>query len=837
MKNSNANSTQCMKRLVLKLKRLLNLLIVAIFSLGILVSPALAQEVLPQPDPEFKGEIDVTYETSEPDISIMESPEAPADAPNIVLVLLDDVGFASAKPFGGRIETPTIEKLAAEGISYTRFHTTALCTPTRAALLTGRNHHSVGSGVIQELATGYPGYSGMIPKSTATIAEILHENGYSTAWFGKNHNVPDNQTSMVGPFDRWPNGLGFDYFYGFIGGETDQWYPALYENQNPINPPAETSDGKTYNLTHDLADKAISWMNTQNSIAPDRPFFLYFAPGATHSPHQPPDDYRTGYNGQFDEGWDKEREKIFHEQTEVLNLLPANADLTPRPDEIPAWDSFDASTQTLLANQMEIYGAFLQYTDEEVGRVLGAIPEKEANNTMIIYIVGDNGAAAGGGLYGVCNTFQTLNGLSPTTEDLQDCKDDWGKPGTSPAYAVGWAWATDAPFQWTKEVASYFGGTRNPMVIKWPKFIPTDSATRQIRDQFHHVVDIAPTILEVTGIQEPTIVNSTQQHPIEGVSLAYTFGFGDENSNGETAEGTRKTQYFEMYGNRALYKDEGDHEWIASTLHRSPIGKGVEPPPFEDDVWELFDLKADFSQAHDLSTENPTKLAELQDLFLAEGDQYNVFPLDDRFTERGDVSNRPSFTAGRNHFVFYEGAVRLPEGVAPDVKNKSHSVTAEARIPVLGGAEGVLLAIGGETGGYSFYIDEDKKLHYTHNFLGTHYDVVSNDDVPTGDVTLGFNFDYSGNYGDGRGCGATVTLLANDEPMSANTNIIERTVPARYSLETQDVGMDLLSPVTHNYKSPFEFRGTLKNVTIEIEEEDSDEPLLDECPSLSPTLR
>ncbi|NER20944.1 MAG: arylsulfatase [Symploca sp. SIO1C2] len=827
-----------MKKTVLKPKRLLNLLVVAIFCLGLLVPPAFAQEILPQPDPEFKGDIGVTYETSgEPDISILKSPEAPDDAPNIILVILDDVGFSSSETFGGSITTPTLEQLADEGIIYNRFHTTALCSPTRAALLTGRNHHSVGTGVIQELATGYPGYKGLIPKSTATIAEVLQENGYSTAWFGKNHNVPDNQTSMVGPFDRWPNGLGFDYFYGFISGETDQWYPALYENQNPINPPATTSDGKVYNLTHDLADKAIGWMNNQNSIAPDRPFFLYFAPGATHSPHQPPEEYRPKYVGKFDHGWDVERDQIFNRQqgingetAKTPGIIPADAELTEHPEGIPYWDDneeFDESDRAALAKQMETYAAFLEYTDVEVGRVLDAIPPEEVDNTMIIYIVGDNGAAAGGGLYGTCNTMKTLNGLSPTVKELQDCADKWGtfESGTSPAYAVGWAWATDAPFRWTKEVASYFGGTRNPMIIKWPKVIPLTPETREIRDQFHHVIDIAPTILEVTGIQEPEIVNSIQQQPIEGVSLAYTFGFDKKLGDGENAKGTHKTQYFEMYGNRAIYKDEGEHEWMASTLHKSPVGKGIEPPPFDEDVWELFDLKTDFSQNQDLSTDNADKLEELQDLFLVEGSKYNVFPLDDRFVERGDVSNRPSFTTGRYHFDFYEGAVRLPEGVAPDVKNKSHQVTAEVTIPE-GGAEGVLLVLGGETGGYSFYI-LDNKLYYTHNYLGDHYDVVSLNDicsfdnVCTGDdVTLGFDFDYSGTYGDGLGSAATVTLLVNGETIAVDNDTIPNTVPARFSLETQDVGMDLLSPVSHNYKDelPFAFTGTIKKVTIDLEE-------------------
>ncbi|NET42866.1 arylsulfatase [Okeania sp. SIO2B3] len=834
-----------MKETLQKLKILLNFLVVVIFSLGVLVPPALAQEILPQPDPEFQGDIGVTYETSgPPDKSIMESPEAPEDAPNIVLVLLDDVGFGSSETFGGSIKTPTLETLADEGITYNRFHTTALCAPTRAALLTGRNHHSVGSGVIQELATGYPGYKGLIPKSTATIAEVLKENGYSTAWFGKNHNVPDNQTSMVGPFDRWPNGLGFDYFYGFIGGETDQWYPALYENQNPIDPPAKMMyNGKKedYNLTHDLADKAIGWMNNQHSIAPDRPFFLYFAPGATHSPHQPPDSYRDKYKGVFDDGWDAERVKIYNRQ-KALNIIPIKTELTPRPEGIPAWEDFDDSAHVALAKEMEIYAAFLEYTDVEVGRVLRAIPEDEVDNTMIIYIVGDNGGSAGGGVNGTCNTMKNLNGLGYNIEEIKECAEDWGgrDSGTSPGYAIGWAWATDAPFQWTKEIASHFGGTRNPMIIKWPEVIRPTPNRREIRDQFHHVIDIAPTILEVTGIQEPEIVNSIQQQPIEGVSLAYTFGFGKKLDSGKNAEGTHKTQYFEMYGNRAIYKDEEEHEWMASTIHAKPVGD--EPlKDFDEDEWELYDLKTDFSQYEDLSKSESEekdvyldKLEELKDLFLVEGGKYNVFPLDDRFVERGDVNLRPSFTAGRYHFKFYEGAVRLPEGTAPDVKSKSHQVTAEVTIPKRR-PKGVILALGGETGGYSFYI-KDKKLHYTYNFFGTPYDVVSEEDVPTGDVELGFKFEYSGDYGDGAGKAATVNLFIDGRQVTDCTdNIndctdnIKQTVPARFSLETQDVGMDLLTPVSHKYKSPFKFRGTIDQVTIDIEPPPCSESESEDC--------
>ena len=819
-------------------KLITTIVAVVIFSLAGLVPPASAQAILPQPDPEFNGDIDVSYKNSTPDTSILKSPEAPEGAPNIVLVLLDDVGFSSAETFGGPVKTPTLEKLASEGLSYTRFHTTSLCSPTRAALLTGRNHQSAANAAIEEIAVGYPGYTGRIPKSTATIAQILQNNGYSTAWFGKNHNVPDNETSMVGPFDRWPNGLGFDYFYGFISGETDQWYPALYENLNPINPPATTSDGKTYNLGHDLADKAITWMRNQYSIAPDRPFFLYFAPGATHAPHQPPEEYRDNYDGVFDQGWEQERNNIFDRQQND-NILPDNAELTPRPDQIPAWDSYDddsnpdtlSEAQELFATQMEIYAAFLEYTDKEVGRVLAAIPEDVRDNTMIMYIVGDNGAAPAGGEIGVCNELKSLNGLPTTMDENLACKDNWGMPGTSPEYAAGWSWATDAPFRWTKKVGSYFGGTRNPMVIKWPAKISTDSSERRFRNQFHHVIDIAPTILEVAGIEEPFMVNSIQQKPIEGVSLAYTFD--DDKSKAyelckdptDQIEGepddlcqykyVHNTQYFEMYGNRALYKPDGENEWMASTLHRYPFTptSGQMTQDFDEDTWELFDLATDFTQATDLSAENPDKLENLKELFMIEGSKYNVFPLDDRFSERGDVSLRPSFTSGRDHFEFYEGAVRLPEGVAPDVKNKSHQIIADVTI-VDGAPEGALLGMGGEVGGYTFYV-KDNKLHYTHNYFGQYCDITSTEELPTGDnVELKFTFNYDEENGTNVGGGGTGTLFIDGTQVGQAH--MDKTVPARYSLETQDVGMDLLSPTSYHYESPFEFTGTLNKLTMDI---------------------
>ncbi|WP_442854755.1 arylsulfatase [Fischerella sp. PCC 9605] len=767
------------------------------FTLLAIAPPAFAtSELLPQPDPKFNGKIGITYQNAKPDLSVFNTPSAKKDAPNVLLVLLDDVGFGASKTFGGSIETPTLDKLAANGLRYNRFHTTALCSPTRAALLTGRNHHSVGSGTIQELATAYPGYTGLIPKKTATIGQILRNNGYSTAWFGKNHNVPDNQTSGVGPFDRWPNGLGFDYFYGFIGGETDQWYPTLYENQNPINQPATPEQG--YNLTHDLADQAIAWIRYEQSIAPDRPFFAYFAPGATHAPHQPPPEYPEKYRGKFNHGWDKEREIIFERQKK-LGVIPANAELTPRPEEMPAWDSFDEQAHKLFAREMETYAGYLEYSDREVGRVVDAIDQLgKLDNTLVIYIVGDNGGSAEGSLIGSCNEMLNLNGLDLTIEDNLKCYDIWGSPETSPHYAVGWAWAMDTPFRWTKQVASHFGGTRNAMVISWPKQIKDKGG---LRDQFHHVIDIAPTLLEVAGIDEPRFFDGIPQKPIEGVSLAYTF-----DKAGEKADGKRDTQYFEMFGHRAIY-DDG---WMASAFHNRVPWKNAGTVPFNQDKWELFNLKEDFTQANDLSATNPEKLKELQAIFLLQGDKYNVFPLDDRFAERIDPSNRPSFTTGRSHFEFYDGMTRLGEGIAPNTKNKSHSITADLVIPDQG-TEGVILASGGTTGGYTLYI-KDGKLTYDYNYFDIdRYSIASSSPMPTGKVKVRFDFDYDG---DGVGKGGTGKLFINGRQVGQSR--IEKTVPGRFGLDTQDVGMDLQAPVSKAYKPPFKFTGSIEKVTFDL---------------------
>ncbi|NJK37277.1 MAG: arylsulfatase [Oscillatoriales cyanobacterium RM1_1_9] len=757
---------------------------------------AIAAENLPMPDPAFNGKIGIYYTSSEPDPDLLRPVEAEADAPNVLLVLIDDAGFGASSTFGGSIATPVLDRLAENGLRYNRFHTTALCSPTRAALLTGRNHHSVASGTIQELATGYPGYSGLIPQSTATIGQILRENGYSTACFGKNHNVPDNLTSSVGPFDRWPNGLGFDYFYGFIGGETDQWYPTLYENQNPVEQTVFPEQG--YNLTHDLADKAIAWIRYEKSIAPERPFFAYVAPGAVHAPHQPPAKYVEKYKGKFDHGWDKEREIIFERQKK-MGVIPAKTELTPRPEQMPAWDSFSPEDQKVLAREMETYAGFLEYTDYEMGRVMDAIADlEELDNTLIIYIVGDNGSSAEGSLIGTCNEMLNLNGLNLTMEDNRRCYDIWGGPETSPHFAVSWAWAMDTPFRWTKQVASYFGGTRNAMVVSWPEKIKEKNG---LRDQFHHVIDIAPTLYEVAGIEAPRFHNGIPQKPIEGVSMAYSF-----ESNGAKAEDARQTQYFEMFGHRALY----DNGWMAAAFHNRVPWVTAGTVPFDQDQWELFNLDEDFSQAKDLSTEQPEKLEEMQAQFLLEGGKYGVFPLDDRFAERTDVTLRPSFTSGRDHFEFFPGMTNLSEGTAPNVKNLSHSIAADLVIPEQG-AEGVILAMGGTTGGYTLFI-KDGKLTYDYNWFDLERTAITSaTEVPTGKVNVRFDFDYDG---DGAGKGGKGTLFINNRKVAEER--INKTVAGRFGVDTFGVGLDTQAPVSKAYKPPFKFTGEIEKVTIDI---------------------
>ncbi|MGE0760445.1 MAG: arylsulfatase, partial [Pirellulaceae bacterium] len=604
--------------------------------------------VLPRPEAPFGGRITRKASESTPDFP--REVVAPAGgAPNILVILTDDVGFSACSPFGGPIPTQTFDRLAKNGLRYTQFHTTALCSPTRAALLSGRNHHTNASGVIMELGTGFPGYNTIMPKSCGTFAETLKQNGYNTAWYGKNHNVPDWHSSQAGPFDLWPTGLGFEYFYGFIGGDTNQWEPALYENTKPIEPPHDVKD---YFFEKDMADQCIARIRMLNSVAPNKPWLQYYAPGTAHAPHHAPKDWIAKFKGKFDQGWDKVREETFARQKK-MGIIPANAQLTPRPQEIPAWNSLNADQKRLYARMMEVYAAALAYADHQMGRILDAIDDLgQLDNTLVIYIQGDNGASAEGGFNGLLNEMTFFNGIPEDFNELLKRMDELGSATTFNHYPIGWAHAMNTPFQWTKQVASHFGGTRNGLVISWPARIKDKGG---VRTQFHHVIDIAPTILEAVGVESPSVLNGVPQKPIEGVSMAYTF-------NDAQAPSRHRTQYFEMAANRAIY-DDG---WVACTT--PPVAPWVsvwKPIDIDDYQWELYHVAEDFSEAVNLAHKEPAKLRELQDLFWIEAAKYNVLPIDNRRVERLDVSLRPSPTAGRSVFTYYAGQTRIPEGSAP----------------------------------------------------------------------------------------------------------------------------------------------------------------------------
>ena len=762
------------------------------------------RDVLPIPDREHIGL--VTYDAKDPDTSFppIEPLLPPEGAPNVLVVLLDDVGFGAASAFGGPAATPVAERLAANGLSYNRFHTTALCAPTRAALLSGRNHHSVGMGSITESATSAPGLSGVKPNSKAALAMTLKLNGYSTAQFGKCHEVPPWQTSPIGPFDAWPSGGGgFETFYGFIGGENNQYYPALYDGFSPVEPARTPEAG--YHLTEDLADHAVDWVRTQKALAPEKPFFLYFAPGATHAPHHVGSEWSDKYAGRFTEGWDVHRELTFTRQKQ-LGIVPADAELTPRPDAIPAWDDMPEDLKPVLERQMEIYAGFLEHTDHHVGRVIDAIESIGAfDNTIVFYIIGDNGASAEGTVNGAFNEMANFNGLASieTPEFMVAMKDKFGTPDAYNHYSVGWAWAMCSPYQWTKQVASHWGGTRNGTVVHWPAGI---AAKGEIRSQFTHVIDVAPTILEAAGIPEPTFVNGVQQSPIEGTSMMYSFDAAD-------APERHDLQYFEMFGNRGIYY----RGWSAVTRHSTPWLPHEIPPALDDDCWELYDGEGDWTQAHDLASEQPDRLAALQRLWLIEAVKYNVLPIDDRRYERlnATLAGRPQLITGTSQ-VLFPGMKRLSEHSVLDVKNRSFAVTASINAAAHGPTNGVIVAQGGRFGGWVLYVKQGR-AKFVYNLLGIQsFETEADRDLPPGKHQLRVEFAYDGG---GLAKGGDVTLFLDGD--AVGTGRVDATQPVIFSAdETTDLGDDYGTPVCADYAGASQFDGRIELVQIDVGEDD-----------------
>lgn len=757
---------------------------------------AVDRTVIPLAEPKFGGVIGKTYKESEAEWPKLPAP--PEGSPNVIVILLDDVGFGQTSTFGGPIPTPVLDKLANQGLRYTRFHTTAICGPSRSALITGRNHHNAGSGFLAEWATGFPSYNNMIPKTTATIGATLKGNGYATSWFGKNHNTPDWESSVAGPFDRWPTGMGFEYFYGFIGGETNQYYPVIFENTKAVEPDKSPEEG--YHFMADMTDKAINYMQYSKAVAPQKPIFMYFAPGAAHAPHHAPKEWSEKFKGKFDAGWEKVREETYKKQLE-LGIIPKDTKLTPRPNWVPAWDTLSADQKKLYLRLMENFAGYLAYSDNEIGRLIDAVHQlPDADNTMIIYIVGDNGASSEGGPDGTLNEVKALNGFSTPMEENLKHIDEIGGPKGEPHYPVGWAWSGNAPFQWVKQVASHLGGTRNPMVISWPKKIKDVGG---IRTQFLHLIDVVPTILEASQIPTPKTVDGVVQKPLDGVSFLSTFS--DAN-----AKPVRTRQYFEIFSNRAIY----DNGWIAAAQHTFPWRQDYAPGNWDKDKWELYNLDSDFSEATDLAASNPKKLAEMKALFDVEAKKNNVYPLDDRGTGRIYIA-KPSPGGSdpkRTHFTYFSGTTRLAETAAPNMKNRSHTITAEINIPK-NGADGVLVAEGGSGGGFVFYI-KDGKLVYEYNFFDEdRYIVTSKEKLPVGKSIVKYDFIYDGKK-DEMAKGGTSILYVNDKKVGESK--VEKTIPGRFGIDTFGIGKDTGSPVSASYKPPFSFAGEIVKVDIEL---------------------
>ena len=767
------------------------------------------RSILPIPDVQHAGL--TTYDAKDPDTKFppIRDLRPPKGAPNVLVILLDDVGYGASSAFGGPCNTPNFEKLAAGGLKYTRFHTTALCSPTRQALLTGRNHHSVGMGGITEIATAAPGYNSVFPNTKAPLAVTLKLNGYSTAQFGKCHEVPVWQTSPAGPFNAWPTGGGgFEYFYGFIGGENNQWDPALYEGTTPIEPPKTPAEG--YHLTEDLADKAINWVRQQKALLSDKPFFMYFAPGAAHAPHHVAKEWIDKYTGKFAHGWDKQREITFERQKE-LGVIAPDGVLTPRHAEIPAWDDMDPRLKPVLEREMEVYAGFMEHTDHHVGRLIDALKDMEVlDDTLIYLMIGDNGASAEGTLQGAFNELANFNGLAAieTPEFMISKLDEFGGEGSYGHYAVGWAWAMDTPYQWTKQVASHWGGTRNGTIVHWPKGIKEKGG---IRSQFSHVIDLAPTVLEAAGIPQPTMVNGVQQSPYEGTSMLYSF-------NDAKAAERHETQYFEMFCNRGIYH----RGWSAVTKHRTPwLMGGQAMPAFDDDVWELYDGSKDWTQSRDLSKENPEKLHELQRLWLIEAVKYNVLPLDDRQIERinSDLAGRPTLIKG-NTQTLYAGMGRLSENSVLNIKNKSFAVTSDLEVPAKG-AQGVIIAQGGRFGGWSLYA-RDGKAKFFYNVLGIKsFGIEATESIPAGKTQVRMEFAYDGG---GMGKGGTVTLYCDGKEVGKGR--VEQTQGFIFSAdETTDLGYESGTTVSPDYTAHgSKFNGKINWVQIDLgkDAEDAD---------------
>ena len=784
---------------------------------GVPGSPAATTTIdgkqLPPPPEKFGGVIKESYLNSKPYWPARVVP--PKGAPNILLIMTDDQGYGVSSTFGGVIPTPALDRIAKAGLRYTQFHSTALCSPTRAALITGRNHHSVGTGVIGELSTGYPGYDSIIGPENATIGTILRDNGYATSWFGKNHNTPSFQYSVAGPFDQWPVGMGFQYFYGFMGGETDQWTPYLFRNTTQVFPWI----GKPgYNLITDMADDAIKLIRDLNAAAPDKPFFVYYVPGGSHSPHQPTREWIAKFKGKFDMGYEKLREQIFANQKR-LGVIPAGTQLTPWPEgqaeyagaKLPRWDSLSSVQKKLLAREAEVYAAYTAYTDHEIGRVIQEVQDEgKLGNTLIIYICGDNGTSAEGTLYGTYNQFTAYNGILKAPEALQLLHyEDWGSDKTYPHMAVQWAWAFDTPFKWTKQVASHFGGTRQGLAISWAGHIKDVGA---IRTQFHHVIDIVPTILEATGIKAPEMVNGIKQRPIEGVSMAYTFDKANAN-----APSKRDTQYFELGGNRAIYHDG----WMANTIPPSPVwelGTGKLPDLATGYQWELYHIAEDYSQYNDMAAKTPAKLKEMQALFATEAAKYNVFPLDNRAFAR-ILTPRPSAVAGRTVFTYTGENAGIPVGNAPSIMDRDYTITADVTIPKAG-AEGMIVTLGGRFGGYGLYLLKGKPV-FVYNLLdlerfrwegGVGAEDWLGASLKPGKHTIAFDFKYAG---PGPGKGGTGVLSVDGKELARKT--IEHTIPLLMTVdETFDIGIDTRTPVDDSYKVPFRFNGTINKLTFKL---------------------